>query len=289
MSGAKKMQQHLKSPLQRQQYNRGIVMVTDDNNSTNSAKSKLRSIDVANIFKRAIMFNNHVLVKRLLAHKGVNPAANDNAAVILAATYGHAEILALLLRDQRVDPAARDFEALWVAISCGNSEIVKLLFTDGKIDPAIYDNEPLKSAALGLTTINSHYDIVVALLQDDRANPSAEFNAPIRYAAEHGNIRITKLLLRDRRVDPTARCNYALQAAVYNGHLDVVRLLLSDPRVDANDLDGRAFQFAENNKEILVLLQEWQANKSTPIRHPVPELKTSDLEQYYFNPDDDSS
>jgi ankyrin repeat protein len=60
---------------------------------------------------------------------------------------------------------------------------------------------------------NGHLEIVQLLLADDRVDPSANDNYPIRIALENGHLQIVQLLLADRRVDPSALDNYAVQLA----------------------------------------------------------------------------
>jgi hypothetical protein len=70
--------------------------------------------------------DNKELVKKILK-SGVNPAADDNYAIKLAAYKGRTEIVRLLLGDSRVDPSAHYNEAINLAAGRGHIEIVKLL------------------------------------------------------------------------------------------------------------------------------------------------------------------
>ena len=51
-------------------------------------------------------------------------------------------------------------------------------------------------------------------------------------ASQNGHAEIVELLLEDGRADPSADMNFALYVAAKNGHWDIVEMLLDDPRVD---------------------------------------------------------
>ena len=67
------------------------------------------------------------LVKLLLTDRRVDPGACDNRAIIVAATWGSADVVKLLLSDKRVDHRARNNEALYRARYMGRTEIIEIL------------------------------------------------------------------------------------------------------------------------------------------------------------------
>ena len=69
------------------------------------------------------------------------------------------------------------------------------------------------------------YETVKILLQDERADPSADDNFAIRLASENGHTETVKVLLQDERVDPSADDNYAIRWASENGNTEIVELL----------------------------------------------------------------
>jgi len=52
--------------------------------------------------------------------------------------------------------------------------------------------------------------VVERLLQDDRVDPSARNNLAIRWANDHGRVKVVERLLQDDRVDPSANHNEAI-------------------------------------------------------------------------------
>ncbi|OAL66275.1 hypothetical protein A7C99_3383 [Trichophyton rubrum] len=78
-------------------------------------------------------------VKKLL-EDGIDPNARggvDSSALHAAASYQHAEIVALLLAQKDINVDVRDYDGrspLWIAASDGNIEITKMLINTGRVD-----------------------------------------------------------------------------------------------------------------------------------------------------------
>ena len=265
-------------------------MSTTNDNSTFSAKSKLRFLSAENVsitFQHAASCGNTKLVEQLLRHPNIT-TVTLNTAIYAAARYGYADIVALFLADPRVDPGAGDDDALCIAAGFGNSAVVELLLKHPEVNPAAEDNEPLKSAAHGLTTINSHYSVVNMLLQEQRVDPRAEHSAALRNAAEMGNIRTVKLLLEDGRSDPAACASYALHAAIYKRHYAVVAALLQDKRVDIRARDDYAMSLADLDQQLLDLLidhtkEHGDMHRIKRLRDPEP---PGMVRYYFYTPED---
>lgn len=94
---------------------------------------------------------------------GVNPAANNNEAIIRASMNGHSEIVRLLLTDGRADPAARNNEAIMWSSARGHREVVRLLLADSRVDPTANNSE-----AIILASIFGKSEVVDALINDSR-------------------------------------------------------------------------------------------------------------------------
>ena len=108
-----------------------------------------------------------------------------------------------------------------------------------------------------------HDKVVKLLLEDGRANPTADANYAITVSARYGHFEVVKLLLEDGRANPAADSNYAISASVQNMHLDVVKLLLKDERVDPTVVDNYAFTYTGNGhlKVVNVLTASFFINK----------------------------
>jgi hypothetical protein len=119
-----------------------------------------------------------------------------------------------------------------------------------KVDSAMKKcHLPIAYITRGLETAIFHgqNEILERLLQDQRADPSANYNNAVFVAAQRGHLRVLEILLQDRRVDPSVNNNCAFRFAARNGHLAVVKRLLEDNRVDPSTWRNWALRDAVNN------------------------------------------
>jgi hypothetical protein len=150
-----------------------------------------------------------------------------------ASVYGRADVVKLLLADPRVDPAADDNAAILSASYNGHVSVVKLLLADSRADP----RSPLGSATSGATS-GGHASVVKLLLADPRVDPSVgQPVPPLQHASELGHIKIVRMFLADPRVVVTKSC---LLTADKQAHGDVIRLLIDKQPCVLQDLFGRA-------------------------------------------------
>jgi ankyrin repeat protein len=188
------------------------------------------------------------VVKQLLTDPRVEPAARGNKAIRCASSCGHVSVVKLLLKDARVDPSADSNKAIRFASYNGHASVVKLLLADPRVDPAVSANY-----AIWMASAEGHVSVVKLLLADPRVDPGAKDNNAIRHASSYGHVSVVKLLLKDTRVDPSADGNWAIRIASYNGHANVVKLLLADPRVDPTAADNYAIRFASCQGHVSVV------------------------------------
>ncbi len=214
--------------------------------------------------------NGHVdVVKFLLRHAMLDPAANGNCAIWLAAQCGHLAVVERLLQDRRVDPSARDNHAVRLAAERGHLAVVDRLLRDKRVDPSAEDDYAIQWAAQ-----HGHLAVVDRLLRDKRVDPSANNNDAVRWAAESGHPAVVDRLLQDERVDPSADNNDAVREAAQNGHLAVVDRLLRDKRVDPSADDNYAVELAARNGHLAVvdrLLEDDRVDAAVALRHSRPE------------------
>jgi ankyrin repeat protein len=144
-------------------------------------------------------------------------------------------------------PPQRQFEK-----SCiyGYIDIVKKFLEENKIDPSYEWNYCIRSASS-----NGYLDIVKELMKDDRVDPSDKNNESIILASSNGHVDVVKELLKDDRVDPSDINYHAFQLAISNNHIDVVKELLKDDRVDIGFNENYLIRYAmlNNNKEMFNL------------------------------------
>lgn len=180
-------------------------------------------------FVRCVEHGDPELIERLLKSKHIDPAANKNEAVQIAALRGHLAVIELLLQDERVDPSDNNNYAVRMAAEYGDLAVLE------------------------------------QLLQDKRVDPSDKRNYAVRLAAENGHRSVLERLMRDARVDPSANNNEAIAMAAANGDFAVIEQLLQDDRVDAavgiqncDPDDHELFECRERLTEICIGLQDMQ-------------------------------
>jgi hypothetical protein len=113
----------------------------------------------------------------------VDPAANDNYVIRLAAQQGHLTVVDRLLQDER---AAQDV----------------------RVDPAANDDCVIRLAAQ-----QGHLTVVDRLLQDERVDPAANDNYAIRVASEKGHSAAVDRLMRAAARDARAAFQTAAASA----------------------------------------------------------------------------
>ena len=81
------------------------------------------------------------------------------------------------------------------------------------------------------------FAIVQLLLDDSRANPATDNDAPIWYASQNGHTDVVHLLLTDDRVNPTTYARLMttnpFRLAAQNSHIEIIQLLLDGNRINA--------------------------------------------------------
>ena len=145
-------------------------------------------------------------------------AAEKDAALVNAASNGHAPVVALLL-DRGADIHTREEAPLGSAAQEGHAETVALLLDRGA-DIHVDNDAPLYVAAQ-----NGHTE-TVRLLLDRGAERGADNEGALGVACLQGQLETVRFLL-DHGADIHADNEGALRNSRHNGHAAVVALLLS--------------------------------------------------------------
>ena len=124
----------------------------------------------------------------------------------------------------------------------GLSEMVRALINDDRIDPTMNQNGPIRYAIY-----KNHMNVIKILMLDKRVNPSVLDNDALRFSCVNNNCEIVKLLMADERVDPSAFNNAGIRIASIYGLPEIVKILLSDPRVDPSVRHNEAMISAAKN------------------------------------------
>ena len=169
-------------------------------------------------FRTAVDNDDAPTVARLLAEGTVDPSADYNEAICIAARYGYNTVFEHLFADPRVDPSTDDNYPLRMALEMNNATMVKALLADPRIDPT-------------------------------RNEDCMENSRLLCRAATHGHTEMVELLLAHPAVSPVPRsvpihplwntpmwCVFSqpIWMADSGGHTDVVHRLLLEPRVLAH-------------------------------------------------------
>lgn len=177
----------------------------------------------------------HIRVVRTLL---LDPRIKKNKEILydaacIAAAYGHANIVELLLEDKDLDLTANDGLLLANVARAGWRVLVDKLLND----PRIKTHVATKNQGLLGAAASENIDILELFLRDPDVDPSIENNAAITKAIRAGKIENVKRLVSDRRIKISDNeKNDALLVAILHGHADIVRFLLlldgTDPRAN---------------------------------------------------------
>jgi ankyrin repeat protein len=194
--------------------------------------------DLNDAFYQSVRIGFTDAVTFLLSDPRVDPSAENNRAVRLAAVKGHVEIVRLLISDARVDPSAENNLALRRAISKGHVEIVKVLISDPRVNSSENNVliEAVENGNLEIVKLLLSYPCAATLERKDYALRNKEHveilklvsntNLALIYAAKYGHVEIVKFILSDPTLDPSAKMIHdALYYAKKEGHLEVVNFL----------------------------------------------------------------
>lgn len=184
---------------------------------------------------------------------GDSNSPDFNAALRLAARFGHAHLMQLFLADRRVDPNGHPADlqpALAVAAECGHLAVVEALLLRPDTDPSIKNN-----LALRLACAAGHLAVAERLLAHPRVDPAADDGSALCMALHRGHATVAIRLLDDERVDPNVHPDFLPPPIAMAVALDdpaLIDKLLArgcDPRVD----DFAAFRMAMQFDRMRVL------------------------------------
>jgi hypothetical protein len=198
------------------------------------------------------------IVQRMLESDELLVNGDVSDALVLAAEYGHVDVVDYLLRHAMFDPSVNDNYAIRLAARKGFVAVVERLLQDKRVNPSADKNYAVRWAAQF-----GHLAVVDMLLQDARVDPSAIDNFAVRLAAWNGHVAVVDRLLLDKRVDPSVRNNLAVGLAARYDHVAVVDRLLEDDRVDftvafrcSRPENLKRFECRERLTEICIGLQD---------------------------------
>eukprot|EP00455_Lapot_gusevi_P030811 TRINITY_DN3318_c0_g3_i2.p1 TRINITY_DN3318_c0_g3~~TRINITY_DN3318_c0_g3_i2.p1 ORF type:complete len:285 (+),score=32.21 TRINITY_DN3318_c0_g3_i2:68-856(+) len=126
------------------------------------------------------------VVDRLLTVAGVDAAAHDNGAIIIASLQGHLAIVERLLAVPGVDVTARKNRAILAAAFSGHLVVMDRLIAAAGIDASTQNKSVLEAAVF-----NRHFQVVERLL----TLPGMDARAAARLAIKRGYLYLLETLL----------------------------------------------------------------------------------------------
>lgn len=169
---------------------------------------------------------------------------NGNAALLLAAFYGHENIVKLLLEQRSINVNFKNkagITALMFACIKGHENIVKLLLAR----PGI--NVNARSIAEDTSLISDKWETFIT------------HKTALIFAAQNGHENIVKLLLAVPEIDINAYdglCDTAIKRAASNGHENIVKLFLNIKSIVLKPENGCSafFRAVQGNHPTIVKL-----------------------------------
>lgn len=228
--------------------------------------AKASALSSASELTEALKSRNLSQVRSLLAAGvDVNEKVHGDYPLNVAATYGPAEMVAILLAaGAGLEQPGRDgLQPLHNAVILGHKDIVALLIQKGAIVDArdrLGRTPLINFAARGGSEIAIPKMLLAAGADPDIESAEGDENrTTLDFAVATGNLELTELLLAAHvNVNHKDIVGYsALHTAVKTQHVDIVRLLLShgaDINI-ANKVGMTPLSYAENNaamKQVLV-------------------------------------
>lgn len=178
------------------------------------------SDDLLRGLREAIRLGNNEIVKILLNHPAIDEDA-PTVALTEATRRGRLKIIQDLLEEYEYSQEDYD-QTLKYAYNTRNPQTVKLLIES---TPASFQRESI----FEWNTMYGDRELTRTLL---RIFDPTQYNQAIVDASWRGNVEVVEAMLEDPRVNPSVRGNAAIIQATKRGHPEVVRLLLSDPQIN---------------------------------------------------------
>ncbi len=232
------------------------------------------------------------IVKILLEEDRATVSNND---LINAATYGHLDIVNLLLDSNKgFDASAKNNHALISAIRGGYLDVVNRLLEVPRVVESIHNDgyeladtileesvtsgnlaivnrlletfpEAHTERALAFSAERGYLDIVNRLLNEEEEEAEEyDIMTALKHAAYGGHLNVVNALLQLPGIDPTYNNNELIVWATDGGHIDMVNRLLQYKDVDPTDIGNRALRSAAGGGHLDVVNRLLQDKRVTP-------------------------
>jgi ankyrin repeat protein len=188
------------------------------------------------------------------------------SALFLAAMYGHATVISILLEAGAAltAPGEQGESVLHYAVASNNAEVVRLLLQAGV---AIDRVDPRDRTALANAAMHGHHNVAACLLQAGAAVDAIayfETRTALMLAAAHGHLAIVETLMQhgaDVNRDDRDR-QTSLIFAAKEGYVSTAKALLQGGanrgHKDRNGMTALDHAVKEGHHEMADLLRAWQ-------------------------------
>ncbi|KAJ3006264.1 UNVERIFIED_CONTAM: hypothetical protein HDU68_004183 [Siphonaria sp. JEL0065] len=215
----------------------------------------------------------------LLENDSLDPSDNDNAALVQAATKGHADVFRFILQDKRIDPSKPNNSAFIGACYAGNLEIVNLLLRDPRVHPGDQLNKALYNACL-----NGHVQIVRLLLADTRVDPTETDPLSDYICAAFGNCHFA--LINEIFLHPQVRPAVEHWMVLCDSHVDPIPIVNNADRASFPAIVDAILKNPRLNEKQKALVELMRAgavyNEGDPTLEELLNASEFDVEHPWF-------
>lgn len=176
----------------------------------------------------------------------------------LACDRSYLAVISVFLNSTGIDMVQAS-ESLRHACYEGQTEVVRALLEDGRWNPSAGGEDCLYTAVF-----EGHTDVLRLLLEDGGADPDTYLLNYLCRLSDKGRVDMIRMLLSDPRSDPTQNRSWAMERACTHGQIEVVRVLLEDGRADiiANDCISKTW-YAGHTEILRLLLADPRVSDET--------------------------
>lgn len=214
-------------------------------------------IDIRKIIHNTFIHHNPGILREILSRPDIVIAQEiADEALGAACSWGHIDIITIMLADKRFNPSCDRNEPIYTACLYGHFSIVHLLLSDKRVNPFDRNNKFLTKLMSDIcaekkdSPKDDYKRVLQILLTHASANPSYNDNYLLNEAIEHGNDEIARAIMSHKYFNP--RVGNVLRNACSNGNIDVVKTLLT-LGIDPAEKNNEAMIFASENNQYMVM------------------------------------
>jgi hypothetical protein len=168
-----------------------------------------------------IKVSNSGVIYILLSNvKNITP----NSLIYKALKMGLEDKVIELIKDNKLNPGHKNSILFVWAVGFGREQLIDLLLEDPRVN--LETEKESIAEALSIAIAKGNNELVSKILNDERVDPSGDYNRPINTAAQFGNKDIFKLLINHPRInlDETI-LKETMDFAKENNNQDIINII----------------------------------------------------------------